>query len=137
MTHPGERHIPWRAHLPPAILLLVAGGLIAGWLRAWAADQGAVRTAPWWVYLFLVLMSVALVALAGAVTIDPRPLALRRALAGTALAWTGDPRRGGRCGRVRRRRGPPDRDRVHRRPGRGDCRARRDRLDHRRRVARR
>jgi heat shock protein HtpX len=88
MAQAGERPIPWRARVPPALLLLVATGLVAGWLRAWAADQGAVRTAPWWVYLFLVLMSVAMAALAGAVTIDPRPLALRRALAGTALAWT-------------------------------------------------
>jgi heat shock protein HtpX len=87
MTHPGE-HIPWRTRVPPAVLLLVAGGLVAGWLRAWTADQGAIRNAPWWVYLFLVLLAVAMVALAGAVTIDPRPLALRRALAGTAFAWT-------------------------------------------------
>jgi heat shock protein HtpX len=87
MAHPGE-HIPWRTRVPPAILLLVAGALVAGWLRAWSVDQGAVRNAPWWVYLFLVLLAVAMEALAGAVTIDPRPLALRRALAGTALAWT-------------------------------------------------
>ena len=59
-----------------------------GWLRAWSLDQGAERTAPWWIYLFLVVMSIALVSLAAAVTIDPRPLVFRRALAGTALAWS-------------------------------------------------
>jgi hypothetical protein len=74
--------------VPPALLLLISSGLLLGWLQAWGADQGAVRAAPWWIYLFLVLMSVAMVSLAAAVTIDPRPLVFRRALAGTALAWT-------------------------------------------------
>jgi len=74
--------------VPPALLLLISSGLLLGWLQAWGADQGAERTAPWWIYLFLVLMSVAMVSLSAAVTIDPRPLVFRRALAGTALAWT-------------------------------------------------
>ena len=42
---------------------------------------------PWWAYLFLTLLAVAMLSLAGAVTIDPRPLVLRQALAGAALAW--------------------------------------------------
>ena len=74
--------------VPPALLLLISSGLLLGWLQAWGADQGAERAAPWWIYLFLVLMSIAMVSLAAAVTIDPRPLVFRRALAGTALAWT-------------------------------------------------
>jgi heat shock protein HtpX len=42
---------------------------------------------PWWAYLFLTLLAIAMLALAGAVTIDPRPLVLRQALAGAALVW--------------------------------------------------
>ena len=79
--------VGWRSRLPPAILLLVAGGLAVGWLQAWMADQGAIRIAPWWTYLFLELLSIATLSLAAAVTIDPTPLVLRRALAGMALAW--------------------------------------------------
>ncbi len=88
MAQPGETEAGWRMRIPPAGLLLVSAGLLLGWLQAWGADQGAERSAPWWVYLFLVLMSVAMMSLAAAVTIDPRPLVFRRALAGTALAWT-------------------------------------------------
>ena len=87
MTQGSDATIGWRARLPPAALLLVAGGLVLGWLGAWSMDQGVVRTAPWWAYLYLLLLSIAMLALAAALTIDPRPLALRRALAGTALAW--------------------------------------------------
>jgi heat shock protein HtpX len=77
----------WRGRLPAAVLLVISAGLTIGWLQAWGADQGSVRTAPWWAYLFLVLLSVATVSLAAAVTIDPKPLIVRRALAGIALAW--------------------------------------------------
>ena len=87
MTERDEPRIGWKARIPPAVLILIAGGLVIGWLQAWSMDQGAVRTAPWWAYLFLMLMSIAMLALASAVTIDPTPIALRRALAGTALAW--------------------------------------------------
>jgi heat shock protein HtpX len=88
MTATRDRPLRWYARLPPAVLLVVAGAMVVGWLRAWSLDQGADRLAPWWAYLFLVVMSVALLSLAAAVTIDPRSLVLRRALAGTALAWT-------------------------------------------------
>ena len=88
MTRPARPSAGWRMRVPPALLLLISSGLLLGWLQAWGADQGAERAAPWWIYLFLVLMSVAMVSLAAAVTIDPRPLVFRRALAGTALAWT-------------------------------------------------
>jgi hypothetical protein len=88
MTRPATAGVGWRMRVPPAVLLLISSGLFIGWLQAWAADQGVERAAPWWVHLFLVLMSIAMLSLAAAVTIDPRPLVFRRALAGTALAWT-------------------------------------------------
>ena len=88
MARPDGPSAWWRMRLPPALLLLISSGLLLGWLQAWGADQGPERSAPWWIYLFLVLMSVAMVSLAAAVTMDPRPLVFRRALAGTALAWT-------------------------------------------------
>ena len=88
MVQANERDGRWAMRLPPAVLLLVSSGLLLGWLQAWGADQGVERLAPWWMYLFLVLMSVAMISLAAAVTIEPRPLVFRQALAGTALAWT-------------------------------------------------
>ena len=42
---------------------------------------------PWYTSLFLLLMGIALAAIGAAVAIDPRPVLLRRALAGSALAW--------------------------------------------------
>ena len=132
MTRPARPSAGWRMRVPPALLLLISSGLLLGWLQAWGADQGAERAAPWWIYLFLVLMSVAMVSLAAAVTIDPRPLVFRRALAGTALAWTvilasviaamraahrcrsaDRGRRAGRAGRGRRRAGRAGHDDRH------------------------
>ena len=66
MTRPARPSAGWRMRVPPALLLLISSGLLLGWLRAWGADQGAERAAPWWIYLFLVLMSVAMVSLAAA-----------------------------------------------------------------------
>ena len=69
-----------------------AAGLLAvgpswpspGWSAGWPVRDPAT---PWWASCFLLLMAIAMLALAAAVTIDPRPILLRRALAGSALAW--------------------------------------------------
>ncbi len=60
--------------------------LTAGFGGQWVGLVGR-PSAPWWAYLFLLLLAVALLALAAAVTINPRPLVLRQALAGSA--WAG------------------------------------------------
>ena len=75
-----------RARVPPLVLVAVGLALSFGLGNAWFGPD---RTAavPWWAYLFLILMAVAMAALAGAVTVNPRPLVLRRALAGAALVW--------------------------------------------------
>jgi len=67
------------------ILLGVALILTVGLARSWIDDVDG--GFPWWGYLFLILMATAMLALAGAVAIDPRPLILRRALSGAALVW--------------------------------------------------
>jgi len=74
-----------RARVPPLVLVLVGLVLTIGLGNAWLG--GGAPTAPWWAYLFLLLLAVAMLAMAGAVAIDPRPLVLRRALAGSALVW--------------------------------------------------
>jgi heat shock protein HtpX len=74
-----------RARVPPAVLVVVGLILGAGLGSAWLGDVE--RVVPWWGYLFLTLLAVAMLALAGAVAIDPHYLVLRRALAGAALVW--------------------------------------------------
>ena len=76
-----------RARVPPVVLVLVGLILAVGLGSAWPGEGGTALTAPWWAYLVLMLLAIAMVALAGAVAIDPRPLILRRALAGSALVW--------------------------------------------------
>ena len=83
-----------RARFPPLVLVIVGLVLTTGFASAWlgarpipATDLMAPLHSPWWAYLFLTLLAVATVALAAAVTIDPRPLVLREALAGAALVW--------------------------------------------------
>lgn len=75
-----------RARLPAFLLVVVGLSLTAGFAGSWLGIGGA-APAPWWLDLFLLLLSVALTALAGAVTITPGSLVLRRALAGSALVW--------------------------------------------------
>ena len=83
-----------RARFPPLVLSVVGLVLTIGFASAWlggtslrVAPLVAPTDSPWWAYLFLMLLAVAMLALAGAVTIDPRPLVLRQALAGAALVW--------------------------------------------------
>lgn len=83
-----------RARFPPLVLVVVGLTLTIGVAGAWlgttavpAVPLVAPLESPWWAYLFLTLLAVAMLALAGAVTIDPRPLVLRQALAGAALVW--------------------------------------------------
>ncbi len=74
------------ARAGPVAFVLI-GLVLAIWFgRAWRGDLAG-ATAPWWVYLFLMLLGVAMLALAGALAIDPRPLLLRQALGGAALVW--------------------------------------------------
>jgi heat shock protein HtpX len=75
-----------RARISPIVLAVVGLALTSAYAGSWLALSGP-RDAPWWSGLFLTLLAVALVSIAGAVTIDPHALELRRALAGAALAW--------------------------------------------------
>ena len=75
-----------RARVASIALVLVGLALAVSFGRAWLGDAGA-ATAPWWAYLLLTLLAVAMLALAAAVTLDPRAPLLRIALAGIALAW--------------------------------------------------
>jgi len=74
------------ARIPPLILLVVGFGMTMFLVTVFAGSQAATDL-PWWATLFVLLLGVAVTALAIAVAIDPRPRALRRALAGAALAW--------------------------------------------------
>jgi len=76
---------PIVARLPPLVLAVVGLVMIAGFGSQLLAAPGS--TTPWWASLFLALLAVAVTALGIAVTIDPHPVPLRRALAGSALAW--------------------------------------------------
>jgi len=74
------------ARVAPVAFTLVGIILAIGFARAWRGDLiGA--TAPWWAYLFLMLLAVAMSALAAALVIDPGPMPLRQALGGAALVW--------------------------------------------------
>jgi heat shock protein HtpX len=74
------------ARVSPLILLVASIGTTAYLLALFTAPQGPADL-PWWATLFLIMLGVAVTALAIAVTIDPRPPALRRALAGAGLGW--------------------------------------------------
>jgi hypothetical protein len=74
------------ARVPPLVLFAV-GAFIAVAIIVGLRDLGAPDAAPWWTYVLLLVPAVVLATLGAAVTVDPRPLAVRRALAGTALAW--------------------------------------------------
>lgn len=75
-----------RARIAPFALVLFGLVLTVGFGRALLGLRGWTDAALW-AYLFLTLMAIALLALATAVAIDPRPPQLRQALAGAALAW--------------------------------------------------
>src|SRR6185436_4523945 len=70
----------------PLVLVVVGLVLAVGFGRAWRGDLAG-ATAPWWAYLFLMLLAVAMLALAAALVIDPRSIQLRQALGGAALVW--------------------------------------------------
>jgi len=75
-----------RARISPIVLVVVGLALTAGYGGSWLELTGP-HAAPWWSGLFLTLLAVALLSIAGAVTIDPHELVPRRALAGAAMAW--------------------------------------------------
>src|SRR4051812_42918999 len=76
------------ARAGPIAFVVVGLILTVGFARAWRGDLAG-ATAPWWAYLFLMLLAVAMLALAAALVIDPRPMPLRQALGGAALVWLG------------------------------------------------
>jgi len=75
-----------RARISPIVLVIVGLVLTVAFGGTWLGLIGP-HAAQWWSGLFRTLLAVALLAIAGAVTIDPYELLLRRALAGAALAW--------------------------------------------------
>ncbi len=85
MSGPGARAIGWRTRLAPVVLAAV-GLVLVGWVFVPLVDAIPRETPP---ALRLVLAVPALVlVLAGAsLAIDPRPLLIRRAVAGAALLW--------------------------------------------------
>jgi heat shock protein HtpX len=74
------------ARVPPVLLLVVGTALAAASGRVLLGLDVDPST-PWYTSLFLLLMGIALAAIGAAVAVDPRPALLRRALAGSALAW--------------------------------------------------
>ena len=75
-----------RARVPPALLVIVGLALTLGLANLWLT-AGPRTTGTWLANTFLILLAVAMLALACAVMLDPRPIVLRRALAGAALVW--------------------------------------------------
>lgn len=75
-----------RARVPPIALIVVGLMLTVGLANLWLT-AGPRTTGAWAANTFLFLLAVALLAMAGAVTLDPRAIVLRRALAGAALVW--------------------------------------------------
>lgn len=75
-----------RARVPPIALIVVGLALTIGLANVWLT-AGERTTGTWLAQTFLVLLAIAMLALAGAVTLDPGPIVLRRALAGSALVW--------------------------------------------------
>lgn len=74
------------ARIPPIVLVVVGVALTVGLANAWLGGAGT-ATAPWWAYLLLALLGIAMTAMAGAVVLDPGSIIMRRALAGAALVW--------------------------------------------------
>lgn len=70
----------------PALVLVLFGAYLT---VAFGSALLGIRSpeTPWLASLFLMLMAVAILALSGAVALDPGPIGLRGALAGAALAW--------------------------------------------------
>jgi heat shock protein HtpX len=83
---PPSSGLPWSFRVPPFILVVVGLFMTTG-LAGLLGPPAMPSDAPWWLGLFLLLLAVSLLALAAAVAIDPRPVLLRRALAGAALVW--------------------------------------------------
>ena len=75
-----------RVRVPPIALIVVGLVLTVGLANLWLTS-GPRTTGTWVINTFLLLLAIALLAMAGAVTLDPRPIVLRRALAGAALVW--------------------------------------------------
>ncbi len=73
------------AHLPPGLLAIVGLVMTVGLANSLFTSRQS--DAPWWATLLLLLIAVALLAIATALVIDPRPNTLRHALAGVALTW--------------------------------------------------
>ena len=73
------------ARVGPLVLAVVGLVLAVGFGRAWRGDLAG-ATAPWWAYLFLMLLAIAMLALAAAVD-HRRPLQLRQSLA--ERPWSG------------------------------------------------
>ena len=74
------------SRLAPLAFVLIGLILAIGFGRAWRGDLAG-ATAPWWAYLFLMLLAIAMFSMAAALVIDPRPMPLRSALGGAALVW--------------------------------------------------
>jgi len=85
MMGSGETSVGVRARLAPAVLAFV-GILLVGWIFVAVVDPTPQET-PVPVRLVLLVPAAILVLVGAALAIDPRPLAIRRALAGAALVW--------------------------------------------------
>ena len=87
----GSSSIRVRARLPPLVLGVVGSilvlGLIAAATGATATGTTAADRLPWWAYALFLLPAIAMAALGVVLGLDPRSLARRRALAGTAMLW--------------------------------------------------
>jgi heat shock protein HtpX len=79
------RSVGVRARLAPAVLALVGIALV-GWVFVAVVDPAPQETPPE-LRLLLLVPAAVLVLVGAALTIDPRPLPVRRALAGAALLW--------------------------------------------------
>jgi heat shock protein HtpX len=80
-----RRPVGWGTRLAPAVLAFV-GIVLVGWVLAAVVDPVPQET-PAEVRLLLLVPAVVLVLVGAALAIDPRPLPIRRALAGAALLW--------------------------------------------------
>ena len=85
MTGSGGRSGGIRPRLVPAVLAVV-GILLVGWIFVAVVDPTPQET-PAELRLLLLVPAAILVLVGAALTIDPRPLPVRRALAGPALLW--------------------------------------------------
>ncbi len=85
MSGPGVRRASWGTRLAPAVLAFV-GLVLVGWIFAPVVDPTPRETPPE-LRLVLAIPALVLVLVGASLAIDPRPLPLRRALAGGALLW--------------------------------------------------